>query len=204
MKKSIFLLVMAAGLIAMASCTTGSFVSNTGRLNYAKLDKAPQQKAPAVTYDTQETPMAAVEENTTNPVTDQPENTEAKTPTKPIETATSKTLANSDVATNSMAEEEELVEKSAPENNSKIRSYINTPAPKNTTKEKSQLTALLLCLILGMLGVHRFYLGKPLGGIIILAFTLIGLAYPPAFALAGLIVLFDAIRLLFGGLGPGW
>lgn len=31
---------------------------------------------------------------------------------------------------------------------------------------KSKITAILLCLFLGTLGIHRFYLGKPLTGIL--------------------------------------
>lgn len=42
--------------------------------------------------------------------------------------------------------------------------------------EKSRLAALLLCLFLGVLGIHRFYVGKIGTGIlmIILMFTGIG------------------------------
>lgn len=39
-------------------------------------------------------------------------------------------------------------------------------ASKNTPNEKSKLFALLLCMLFGFFGVHRFYLGKPITGII--------------------------------------
>ena len=34
------------------------------------------------------------------------------------------------------------------------------PAPAAGTSSKSKITALLLCIFLGGLGVHRFYVGK--------------------------------------------
>jgi TM2 domain-containing membrane protein YozV len=53
---------------------------------------------------------------------------------------------------------------------------------------KSRLVALLLCLFLGPLGVHRFYLGK-VGTGILMIFTLGGL---------GLWVLIDLILIAVG------
>jgi TM2 domain-containing membrane protein YozV len=53
---------------------------------------------------------------------------------------------------------------------------------------KSRLAALLLCLFLGPLGVHRFYLGK-VGTGILMIFTLGGL---------GLWVLIDLILIAVG------
>ncbi len=50
------------------------------------------------------------------------------------------------------------------------------------------LPALLLCLFLGWLGVHRFYLGKVITGLLML-FTLGGL---------GIWVLIDFIRIVLG------
>ena len=41
-----------------------------------------------------------------------------------------------------------------------------TPAPAAGTSDKSKITALLLCIFLGGLGVHRFYVGKIGTGII--------------------------------------
>ena len=40
-----------------------------------------------------------------------------------------------------------------------------TPAPTGVSS-KSKITALLLCIFLGTLGVHRFYVGKVGTGII--------------------------------------
>lgn len=58
----------------------------------------------------------------------------------------------------------------------------------------NQTVAVLLCFFLGAIGVHRFYLGDTLIGVIQLL-TLGGL---------GIWSLIDFIRLLTGDLGPGW
>lgn len=57
-------------------------------------------------------------------------------------------------------------------------------------KRKSKWTAFLLCLLLGYLGVHRFYVGKSGTGLLWL-FT---------FGLGGIGWLFDCILIPFGGL----
>lgn len=57
---------------------------------------------------------------------------------------------------------------------------------------KSQLTALLLCLFLGGLGIHRFYLGYTWQGVVQLL-TLGGL---------GVWALIDLIRIIIGDLKP--
>jgi hypothetical protein len=38
--------------------------------------------------------------------------------------------------------------------------YIERPTPAPVTSERGWLTALLLCLFTGYLGLHRFYVGK--------------------------------------------
>jgi TM2 domain-containing membrane protein YozV len=207
MKKLILYNAMAVMLLVLGSCSTSNFISDTSRFNYVKTDKLPERNSVVETDVNKDSKNLISGSTPVEPVVDESLKQEPQKQQdndgKPI-VKTTKTPEKKEVTANSVGEEEELIEKAYSETSSRKRSYIAIPSPEETTKEKSQLTALLLCLILGMIGVHRFYLGKPLGGIIILAFTLIGLAYPPAFAIAGLIVLFDAIRLLFGGLGPGW
>jgi|LauGreDrversion4_2_1035121.scaffolds.fasta_scaffold87740_1 TM2 domain-containing membrane protein YozV len=62
----------------------------------------------------------------------------------------------------------------------------------NSTTGKSQIVALILCFFLGVLGIHRFYLGYPGIGILML---LTG-------GLFGILLFIDFIRLITGGLKP--
>ena len=58
----------------------------------------------------------------------------------------------------------------------------------------NQIVALVLCWFLGLIGVHRFYLGDIWQGVVQLL-TLGGL---------GIWTLIDLIRIAIGDLGPGW
>lgn len=62
------------------------------------------------------------------------------------------------------------------------------PPPQAPQEGKSWLAALLLCLFLGGLGVHRFYVGK-VGTGIVMIFTLGGL---------GIWALIDLIMIAVG------
>ena len=55
---------------------------------------------------------------------------------------------------------------------------------------KSKLTAILLCFFLGSLGIHRFYLG----------YTLIGVIHLLSFGEFLIWVIVDLIRLIIGSL----
>ncbi|NBR13775.1 MAG: TM2 domain-containing protein [Crocinitomicaceae bacterium] len=57
---------------------------------------------------------------------------------------------------------------------------------------KSWLVALLLCIFLGALGIHRFYLG----------YTGLGILYLLTGGICGIGVLVDFIMLLTGSLKP--
>lgn len=65
-------------------------------------------------------------------------------------------------------------------------------SPAVASGEKSQLVALLLCWALGIIGIHRFYLGYTWQGIVQI-FTLGGL---------GIWTLIDFVRILLGTLKP--
>jgi TM2 domain-containing membrane protein YozV len=57
---------------------------------------------------------------------------------------------------------------------------------------KSQIIALILCFFLGVLGIHRFYLG----------YTGIGVLMLLTGGVCGILALIDFIRILLGDLGP--
>ena len=40
--------------------------------------------------------------------------------------------------------------------------------------KKNKLVALLLCIFLGTLGLHRFYIGRTQGGLLMLGLTILG------------------------------
>ena len=65
-------------------------------------------------------------------------------------------------------------------------------APAATGNDKNQIIAILLCLFLGGLGIHRFYLGYTWQGVVQLL-TGGGL---------GIWALIDLIRICFGSLKP--
>lgn len=67
-----------------------------------------------------------------------------------------------------------------------------TPGEDGESSGKSQMTAILLCFFVGIIGIHRFYLGDTTGGLIQL-FTA---------GLCGIWTLIDFIRILTGDLKP--
>ncbi|RAK67159.1 hypothetical protein DLM85_12615 [Hymenobacter edaphi] len=75
----------------------------------------------------------------------------------------------------------------------------HTAAP--AAEGKSQLTALLLELFLGFLGVHRFYLGYTGRGILYIALLLTSWLIIPFFVLAVLTTI-DLVLIITGDLKP--
>ena len=51
------------------------------------------------------------------------------------------------------------------EKKEEVENMENTGARKPEVSEKSWITTLLLCIFLGGLGIHRFYVNKPLTGV---------------------------------------
>lgn len=64
---------------------------------------------------------------------------------------------------------------------------------KNNTN-KGKMIPLILCLIMGNFGVHRFYMGKWKSGLIMLGLYLI---FPPA---TGIWMIVDLVKIIKGSL----
>lgn len=65
---------------------------------------------------------------------------------------------------------------------------------KTKFSDKSKVTALLLCLFLGMLGAHLFYTKYIWQGVFVLICTLTGFGM----IISGIVVLIDLIKLISG------
>lgn len=73
--------------------------------------------------------------------------------------------------------------------------------PESETTDKSQLIALILAIVIGGLGIHRFYLGYTWQGIVQLLLALTSWLIIPGIALL-VWVIFDIIRIATGKLKP--
>ncbi len=76
----------------------------------------------------------------------------------------------------------------------KISKVLKKPNKNNATTDggKSQLVALLLAIFVGILGIHRFYLG----------YTGIGILMLLTGGVCGILALIDLIRIIIGDLKP--
>ena len=191
MKKLLFLVVVA---LTMASCSTSSFVQDTNRLSYTRAESNSSQvvaqevnaeKAPIATV----TEKAVVNEQVTKKV-------EAKSVEAPVKVLIKKESKAKEVK-ESKNVVPQVVKKTAKKLASKLQkeqvSNVKSPDKKaETTGGKSQLIALILCIVGGALGIHRFYLGYYGIGVIQLL-TAGGL---------GIWALIDLIRIITGDLKP--
>lgn len=88
-------------------------------------------------------------------------------------------------------------------NNSGVVGEVVT---QSTMSEKSKVAAALLSVFLGMLGIHRFYLGRVGSGAVMLVCTVLGwftMGFIIGFgflAFVGIWVLIDFIRILCNSL----
>lgn len=191
MKKLLFLVVVA---LTMASCSTSSFVQDTNRLSYTHTERnSSQVVAPEV--NAEKAPIAAVTEKAAvkEQVTKKVEAKAVKAPVK----ALVKKEGDVKVVKESKSVVPQAIKKQAEKVTSKFHkkqtSTVKSPDKKaETTGGKSQLIALILCIVAGGLGIHRFYLGYYGIGVIQL-FTAGGL---------GVWALIDLIRIITGDLKP--
>lgn len=79
------------------------------------------------------------------------------------------------------------------------KEMVQDPAPETT--DKSQLVALILAIVLGGFGVHRFYLGYTWQGIVQIVLALTSWLIIPGIALLAWVIV-DIIRIATGKLKP--
>ncbi|MBI1354566.1 MAG: NINE protein [Acidobacteria bacterium] len=65
---------------------------------------------------------------------------------------------------------------------------IFPPRDLGPPSDKNRLTALLLCILLGWLGAHRFYVGRPLSGLL----------WAISLGLLGVGVIYDSVMIATG------
>lgn len=78
-------------------------------------------------------------------------------------------------------------------------SPIEDHSETSSNSGHNQWVALILCAILGSLGIHRFYLGYYFLGVTMVIFAILGLTASKLFFIWWLV---DLIRIVTGGLGP--
>lgn len=168
--KQIFLLVMVSALLF--SCSNSRYghmkkVKVNDKVVVKKQDKkkTPAQEqitlADAQTNTTVEAPVAAP---AATPVVSTPT---VETPATPSTVATAPQTKNSTAVAKSKVVTEETAT-AATKNVVKQQESKKAEASKAATKKgkKSQLIALVLCALVGGLGIHRFYLGYTWQGVV--------------------------------------
>lgn len=78
------------------------------------------------------------------------------------------------------------------EDASENKQVVSSPAATSSASGKSQLIALVLCALVGFVGVHRFYLGYITQGVLQIL----------TFGGCGIWTLIDLIRIVTGDLKP--
>ena len=210
MSQSKFLLWCLAPVIFLSSCTMEKRLYSSGYHIDWKKDKQAVQNNP---FDTE--PMAVLETTEINPSTtvssEDSELIEIKSNAELValiqENSEEISVLVAEVVTDKPRAEKrvsKVIEKRLQQFSEEDMAMVShgvsfeqsntasTPVEDGEAEGKSQMTALLLCFFVGVIGIHRFYLGDTTGGLIQL-FTA---------GLCGIWTLIDFIRILTGDLKP--
>jgi TM2 domain-containing membrane protein YozV len=193
--KKYYQLVLALGIASasLSSCSRSSYSFNTKAPAYLGSE---QVRVTAATAEEAETATAAAAPEAALPVvTAAPAHQAARALAHHVATPAA---AKAEVVAPEKAQEAKFDRKAFKK---EVKRQL-AAAPKSTTAEgKSQLTALLLNIFLGALGVHRFYLGYIGRGILYIALFLTSFLILPGIALFVLEII-DLIRIITGSLKP--
>ena len=175
---------MAASASSSESRSICASASQAGRCPYCEADYRYKQKlnsfrSGSTSSQYSFTQPISTPNSSTNSSTSSSANTSSYTSSAYNSTSSSKTTATPNYNT-------------APATQQSTPSYTNTTTPSYTpapqVKQKSGWLSLILCLFLGSLGIHNFYVGKNIKGIIYLCTN--GLFFVG--------ILFDLICILTG------
>ena len=111
-------------------------------------------------------------------------------------------IANAAVAKKSLSERTERVAISQKATN-KTTPFIQKIRKKTEEKGKSQVVALVLAILVGTLGIHRFYLGYTGRGILMLLLSTVGsLLLGLGFLVSFILTIIDIVGIASEELGP--
>lgn len=192
MKKTyrlLFLLGVAAS--SLSSCSRASYSFNNSSSGYL----GSQQQQTTVTTDA--TPPTDRSTETSLPTIEATTTHRTVRPLRHV--ATARIVTHARLETAEIAERVPLLKRKA------IRQELKqqlTSAPKEAgVTDKSQTVALVLCILLGGIGVHQFYLGYTGRGILRIALALTSFLIVPAIVNLVLYIL-DIIKIANGTLEP--
>ena len=210
MKYSKFLLWALAPVIFLSSCTMEKRLYSSGyHIDWKKDKQAIQNNA----FDTE--PMAVLETTKVNPITtvsiEESELVDIKSNAELVALIQENSEEISVLVAEAITEKpraekrvakviEKRLEHFSEEDMAMVSHGVSfeqsntssTPVEDGEANGKSQMTALLLCFFVGVIGIHRFYLGDTTGGLIQLLTA----------GLCGIWTLIDFIRILTGDLKP--
>lgn len=196
MKKYLALLVVAIGLLTLASCNMqkrlyrdGFYISNFSKGNIDRTSTVSTEELGNQVEVLTDGSTVIVNQEETEPVTNSTASAFVEE-SQPELTSTSVDDNKSSSITTAVSSTSTIVTPEYMPNPDKNRKHGN--AKGEGGGGKSQLVAFLLCFFLGLLGVHRFYLGYVGIGLIQL-FTLGGF---------GIWALIDLFLIAFGVLKP--
>jgi len=197
MKKTSSLFVgLAIAAVSLSSCSRSNYAFNSNARAYLGSEKAyvaaSEPVSEPATASTLEAVPVYAEATTTHKIASALAQHSASAPVHTTKDASATSVASHAAVVLTKAERKALRQE--------LKHQL-TVAPKAAADGKSQNTALLLCIFLGIFGVHQFYLGYTGRGILRIALFLTSILIVPAIVNFILYVI-DIIKIANGTLKP--